>query len=244
MTVGQHLDELRKRIIYALVGFGAAIGLSLLFTREILTVLNGPYLRVVHQANMDVKLTVLSVSAGFAIYLRVAMYAGLIVGSPWILYQLWMFIAAGLYPRERRYVTRCIPLSAGLFIGGALFFLYFISEPALRFFIDFNSWLGVTPIVTLQDHIEFMTGLMLIFGIVFQTPLVVAVLAKTGLARMEHFHHFRRHVIAGITIFACIFAPADMFSMLVMALCMWLLYEAGVLLAYLLLARKKKGPAE
>jgi sec-independent protein translocase protein TatC len=239
MTIGEHLDELRKRIIYAILGLVAAMAISLLFTKETIDILNHPYLVAMKQAGMEAKLTVLSASAGLTIYLRVALYSGLILGSPWILYQLWMFVAAGLYPRERRYVTYSVPFSAALFIGGAVFFLEFIAAPALLFFVNFNNWLGVTPIVTLQDHIDFMTGLMLIFGLVFQTPLVVFVLAKTGLVRMEHFHHFRKHVIAGITVFAGIFAPADLFSMFAMGLSMWMLYEVGVLAAYIFVIRKK-----
>ncbi|MCJ7543303.1 MAG: twin-arginine translocase subunit TatC [Phycisphaerae bacterium] len=239
MALGEHLEELRRRILYALAGLGVTMGLSLIYGKWLVWVLARPYALVAGEQGLDGRLAVLSTTAAVGVYFRVCLIAGAVLASPWIFYQLWMFVSAGLYRRERRYVVYAIPLSVALFVGGAAFFLLVVATPTLRFLIGFSGWLGVRPVVTLQEHVGFMTVMMLVFGLTFQTPMVVLVLAKMGLLTIRMLNKYRRHVIVVITIVAAVVTPPDPIEQILLAVPMYLLYELGVLLAYLFVGRPR-----
>jgi sec-independent protein translocase protein TatC len=242
MTLGEHLEELRRRLLYAIIGLVVAMVATLAFGKFLLEALQWPYMETMRQVGMAPQLRVPEVTGAFGIYLRVTFYAGLVLASPWIFYQLWMFVAAGLYPRERRYVTYAVPFSALLFVCGAAFFLAVVAMPALKFFLTFPKqidWAGIEPLIMLDDYIGFMTSMILLFGLVFQVPLVVLILAKTGLVELRTLRKFRRHVILAMFVLAAVFAPPDVFSQVAMALPMWALYELGLVLAWLLIYRKR-----
>lgn len=146
MTFGDHLEELRRRVIIALVGLGAAIVLCLIFGRTIVVILCRPLWAVQLANGLSPQVQVLSPAAGFSVYLRMGALAGLVLAAPWVLFQLWQFVAAGLYPRERRFARGLVPASLGLFGAGVLF-LYFIVLPlVLQFFITFNRSLEIGTI--------------------------------------------------------------------------------------------------
>ncbi len=237
MTLGEHLDELRKRLIYALIGLVVGMAVSLAFGRWIIEVLKAPYIQVMHEFGENADLAVLDFSSGFVTYLKISLICGLVVSSPWIFYQLWMFVSAGLYPKERRYVLFAVPLSAGLFVCGAAFFLFALAPGVLRFLLGFNHWLGLKPAITFQNHVGFMTSMMLIFAVAFQTPLLVLLLVKMGVVSLKTLNKYRRHVIVIILIIAAIVTPPDPFSQIALALPLWLLYELGILLS-LIFTRK------
>jgi len=239
MSLGEHLEELRRRLIYALLGLAAAMGASMAFGRALVRLLAWPFVKVMVERGMDSQLAVLSTTSAVSTYFRVCLIAGAVVASPWVFYQLWMFVSAGLYPRERRYVAYAVPLSAGLFAGGAAFFLFVLAVPTLRFLIGFAGWLGVRPVITLNDHIKFITVMMLIFGVTFQTPMAVLVLVKMGVISLGALNRYRRHVIVAIVIVAAIATPPDPVEQIMLAVPMYLLYELGVLLAYLSVRQRK-----
>lgn len=231
MTLGEHLEDLRRRLIYAIIGLVVGMGISLFFGQQIIEVLKGPYVKVMEEFGLKPDLAVLDWTSSFTTYLKVSLICGLVVAAPWIFYQLWMFVSAGLYPRERRYVLFAVPFSAGLFVCGAAFFLFVMAPYVLRFLLGFTAWLGLTPVITLQSHIGFMTGMMLIFAVAFQTPLLVLLLVKIGAVPLKTFNKYRKHVIVAILIIAAIVTPPDPFSQIALALPLWLLYELGILLA-------------
>lgn len=238
MTIGEHLEELRKRIMLALVGLVATMTVSMIYGKDLIRLIEYPFTQAMTKVGMQPELAWMEVTGAFGIYLKVAFYVGLVLASPWVFYQLWMFVGAGLYSKEKRYVKMAVPFSVFLFLAGAAFAVM-VSIPAIEFFIVFGKDLGAKPVITLPDYISFMTQLLLVFGIVFQLPLVVLVLAKIGLVDMKMLNRFRRHVIVGIGVVAAIFAPADIISMIVMILCMCVLYEFGVVLAWVLVLRKR-----
>jgi sec-independent protein translocase protein TatC len=240
MTLAEHLDELRRRLIYALAGLGAAMGAMAFAAKPLLAELTRPFEAVMGQLDPDARLVVLEPTEAFLIYFRVALIAGLVVSAPWIAYHLWMFVAAGLYEKEKRFVRRAVPFSAVLFIAGAVFFLYVVSEPMLGFFVGFGSWLGVTPNITLASHVRFMTRLMLVFGLGFQTPLVVLVLARVGLVTPKQLGHYRRHVVVGLLVFAAVVTSPSPVDQVLLAVPMWLLYEFGIVLAKIAVRRRDR----
>jgi sec-independent protein translocase protein TatC len=242
MSLGEHLEELRRRLIYAILGFTAGMGLSLAFTWHVIRAMEHPYRRAMDRLGEPPDLLAgPGVGAGFDLYMKTAVYCGLLVGAPWIIYQIWAFVSAGLYRREKRVVSLAIPFFVLLFLLGAAFFYFVVADPAIRFLVHFDIWLRVRPFITLQTLVGFMAQMMLVFGLAFQTPLVVLVLAKAGLVSMRTLRRYRRHAIVLVLAFAAVFAPGDVVSMLALALPMWLLYELGVVLAYFLAFKKRQA---
>jgi Tat protein translocase TatC len=238
MTLGEHLEELRKRILLALAGLAAGMIVSMALGTHIVDLLRLPYQYAMQSVGRDPELAVLKVGGAFNVWMSVSLYAGLALSSPWVFYQLWAFVAAGLYPRERRWVTAAVPFSAVLFIAGAAFAML-IAVPAIRFFVWFDGEMGVRPIITLPDYISFLMSLMLVMGLAFQTPLLVLILSRIGLVGPNGLRKYRRHVIVGIAAFAAVFAPADPMSMIAMMAPMWMLYELGVFMSHRLVFRKR-----
>ncbi|MCK4275068.1 MAG: twin-arginine translocase subunit TatC [Phycisphaerae bacterium] len=218
MPLGEHLEDLRRRLIYALIALAVGMGAGLIFGRWIIELLKWPYAVAMQRAELEANLAVLTATGGLTAYLKVSLLAGLILAAPWIVYQFWMFVSAGLYPRERRYVHLAVPFSAALFVGGAVFFLAVVAAPSLYFLITFSKWLGVEAVITLQSHISFMVSLAVVTGLGFQTPLVILILAKMRLVSQTSLRRYRKHVIVAILALAAIFTPPDIFTQLALGL--------------------------
>jgi sec-independent protein translocase protein TatC len=171
------------------------------------------------------------------IYFMVCLVTGLVLVSPWVFYQGWAFVAAGLYRHERRYVKKYLPISIGLFLAGVFLCFGFVLPITLGFLLEFNVWLGVAPTLRLSEWMSFATILPLVFGIAFQTPLIMLFLERIGIFTVDDFRAKRRFAILIITIAAAILTPGqDPFSMTLLAIPMILLYELGILL----IGRRKK----
>lgn len=234
MTLGEHLEELRGCLIRALIGLVLATALSFVFSGWLLALLRDPFDRALADSGAQGSIVVTNVTAGFMTYIRVSVISGLILSGPWIFYQLWRFISTGLYPHERRSVLVALPFASLLFAAGALTFLFFVSYPTLYFFLSFNkSFLGTESMIRLDEHIAFMTTLMLVFGLAFQTPMVQYILARTGLVTSEQFGHYRKHAVVGILILAAVVTSPSPIDQLGLGLPMYLLFELGIQLARL-----------
>ncbi len=165
------------------------------------------------------------------IYFMVCLVTGLVVVSPWVFYQGWAFVAAGLYRHERHYVKKYLPISLGLFLTGVFLCFGFVLPITLSFLLEFNVWLGVAPTLRLSEWMSFATILPLVFGVAFQTPLVMLFLERIGIFSIDDFKAKRKISILIITIAAAILTPGqDPFSMTLLAVPMILLYELGILL--------------
>lgn len=241
MTLVEHLEELRTRIIRALLGLVIGMVVALSISPQMIELINQPLYEHVGREGV---ITIDMVSP-FLLYLRISLYLGVIIASPWIFYQIWMFIAAGLYKHERKYVTYAVPFSAALFITGALFFLFAISRYLLGFFYAFaRDWMGVNPQITLDNHVTFMTNMMLVFGFCFQMPIAVLLLAKMGLVSVRTLNRYRRYVIVGIMILSAFCTSPSPLDQIALAIPMWLLYEVGILLAWFLVEKKRRAQDE
>jgi sec-independent protein translocase protein TatC len=165
------------------------------------------------------------------IFFTVCLVAGLVFASPWVFYQLWAFIAAGLYMHERKYVYRFLPFSLGLFLAGVLLAYFGVLPLTLRFILQFNLWTGVEPNLTLSSWMGFATILPLVFGLGFQTPLVMLFLAKLGILGAAEFRSKRKFAVLITVVAAAVLTPGpDVVSQLMLALPMLLLYELGIIL--------------
>ena len=180
---------------------------------------------------IDQSLVSLAPLETLTIFFMVCLVAGLVIASPWVFYQIWAFVAAGLYRHERSYVTKYLPFSLGLFLAGVFLCFLFVLPITLKFLLQFNVWLGVAPTLRLSDWMGFATILPLVFGISFQTPLVMLFLEKIGIFTAQDYRAKRKFAILIITITAAVITPGqDPFSMILLAIPMIFLYELGILL--------------
>lgn len=170
----------------------------------------------------------LNVQEAFMTYLKVAFVAGLVLGAPWIFYQIWQFVAAGLYPHERKYVHIYLPISTGLFLAGVLLCFYGVFPFVLNFLLGFNRLLGVFPNIRLSEWITFALMLPVMFGVSFQLPLVMLFLERISIFRVEDYREKRRISILVIAIISMMLTPAEPISMMMMMLPMLGLYEMGI----------------
>jgi sec-independent protein translocase protein TatC len=190
-------------------------------------------------------LQVIAVAAGLISYIKIALIAGLLLSSPWVFYQLWMFVAAGLYPHEKRYVNIAAPFSAVLFVTGALFFLIVVAPLTLKFLVSFNQRiLDVNSQFTFQHYISFVSHLMLVFGLAFQTPTAIFFLNRTGLVSIAALNKSRKFVVLVIFIVAAMATPPDVISQVTLAVPLYILFELGILLSYLSSRRRRKSENE
>ena len=172
----------------------------------------------------------LNVQEAFMTYLKVSVVAGFVVASPWIFYQIWLFVAAGLYPHERKYVYIYLPLSLGLFLFGAYFCFELVFPFVLDFLLRFNHTIAVQPQIRLSEWISFAIMLPLMFGLSFQLPLVMLLLERLSIFEVADFQEKRRMAILIIAIVSMMLTPADPMSMLLMMFPLVVLYELGIVM--------------
>jgi sec-independent protein translocase protein TatC len=186
------------------------------------------------------RLQILALPDAFVGYMKISLIAGLILTSPWVFYQIWMFVAAGLYENERKYVHMAVPFSVVLFVTGALFFLFYVAKISLIFFITFGDIVGTQAGFTFQKYISFITILMLVFGIAFQTPIAIYILTKMGLVTIATLRASRKYIFLGMFVLAALITPPDVITQITLALPLYCLFELGILLSAI--TQRKKGP--
>lgn len=190
-------------------------------------------------------MSTLSVQEAFMVYFKVCMVAGLVLASPWVFYQLWSFVAAGLYPHEKKYVNIFLPVSLGLFLAGVLVCQFIVIPKAIEALLFFNEWMNLEPEMRLNEWLSFAIMMPVIFGISFQTPLVMLFLERIGLVPVELFQKSRRIAYFGLAVFAAVGSPSvDALSMLYLWVPLCFLYEMGIILIKMAPARKKWDDSE
>jgi sec-independent protein translocase protein TatC len=178
-----------------------------------------------------VRVKSLGVSESFMIYIKASLLVGVLMASPYIFYQLWSFVGAGLYPNEKKYVHVFLPFSVALFLAGAALAFFFVFKPVLTFFFSFNSSLGIDIDPRISEWLGFVLLLPLGFGVSFQLPLVMLFLERIGIFTVPDYLSKFRLAILVIFVLSMVLTPGgDPYSMLLMALPLTLLYFGGVLL--------------
>ncbi len=172
----------------------------------------------------------LSITETIIIWMKIGFYLGVIVASPWIFYQIWQFISAGLYPEEKRLVNYYLPLSVGLFLAGVTL-CYFILPIGIHYLLNFNAWLNIEPDLRLTEWLSFAIMMPVIFGVAFQLPLVMFALDRFGILSVDFYVRYWKIVIFVLLILSGFFqASPDPLSMFLLALPMWGLYGLGILM--------------
>ncbi|MEI6240438.1 MAG: twin-arginine translocase subunit TatC [Planctomycetia bacterium] len=175
-----------------------------------------------------VSITTLSAQEAFGIYVKAALLVGVVLASPWIFYQLWTFVAAGLYPHEKRWVHLFLPVSIGLFLAGVSLAFFFVFDFVLDYLLQFNEWLGLDPDPRISEWLSFVLILPIGFGLGFQLPLVMLFLERIGIFDVETYAAQWRIAVIVIFIVSAILTPADPYSLLFLAVPLCLLYFGGL----------------
>jgi len=240
MSLGDHLEELRLRLVLAIGGLLVGLVVCLFFGKDLMVFISGPYDWAMAQAGRDSTLTVIQPAEAFMVYLKTCLLFGLIVSSPWVFYQIWAFVSAGLYKTEKKYVRIIVPASAILFAGGSVFFIKAIGPMAMLFFVKFNPGVFVAINFTLQNYIGMMLALTLVFGLAFQMPILIICLEKIGIVPLSALVRVRKFVILGLVVAAAIVTPPDVISQISLAVPLYALYEASIIICWIT-GRRKKG---
>jgi sec-independent protein translocase protein TatC len=233
------LIELRKRLIYSLLSLAAGTLACLYFAKEIFRFLQKPLLSVMPEGSGFIATGPLE---AFITYLQVAFLAGTFLSSPLVLYQLWVFIAPGLHKKEKKLGLGFVLFSTFFFVGGALFGYYGIFPVGFRFFVSALEGTGIRFLPQMKDYLGFIARMLLTFGLIFEMPLVIVILARVGIVRRETLAKARRYVLVAMFLVAGVLTPGpDVLSQLLLAVPLLVLYELSVLAVRLIGRRGEPG---
>jgi sec-independent protein translocase protein TatC len=227
MPFTQHLEELRKRLVVSAVAILVGFLISYAFKERIFEVLMKPWLEAMPKG-VESKLIYTAPHEAFFTYMKVSFIAGVGLAVPVILFQIWRFVAPGLYENEKRYMLPIVFLSSLFFLGGACFGYFFVFPVGFQFFTSFASEF-ITPMISTKEFLSFTIRLLLAFGFVFELPIFAFFLARLGLISADFLKRQRRIAVVVIFIIAAALTPGpDLFSQLMMAGPLLVLYEVSV----------------
>jgi sec-independent protein translocase protein TatC len=228
-TFISHLIELRDRLVKASIGIVlVCVGLMIWpGPSHIYDILARP---MIASLPVGSKMIATGVIAPFLVPMKVTLMIAFIVALPWVLYQLWAFIAPGLYAHEKRLIAPLVISSSLLFMAGVAFCYFFVFGRVFQFISEFApTSIAVTP--DIENYLDFIMSMCLAFGATFEVPVVVVVLVRMGLVSVAKLKEVRPYVIVGAFVVAAIVTPPDIVSQFSLALPMWLLFELGLIVA-------------
>ncbi len=236
MSFIEHLEELRSILIKAFLGTGVFVIISLFFSKKLFELLAAPLRKALPEGT---PLVFTSVPEPFFTYLHVAVIAGIICASPYIFYQIWRFIAPGLYGHEKKYAIPFVGISSVLFITGALFGYSQVFPLGFKFFINLTPDY-IQPMIQIKDYLKFSTRLLLAFGIVFELPLVIIFLTRIGIVTPDALAKKRKYVLLITVIAGAFLTPPDVITQLMMAGPIFVLFEISLIVSRFLAKKKKE----
>jgi sec-independent protein translocase protein TatC len=228
-TFISHLVELRDRLVKASIGIALICAALMLWPgpSQIYDFIARPMIAALPVGS---KMIATGVIAPFLVPMKVTLMIAFILSLPWVFYQLWAFIAPGLYAHEKKLVLPLVISSSLLFIGGVAFCYFFVFGRVFKFISDFSpSSIAVTP--DIENYLDFVMSMCLAFGATFEVPVVVVILVRMGLVSVAKLKEWRPYVIVGAFVIAAIVTPPDIVSQFSLAIPMWLLFELGLLVA-------------
>lgn len=238
LTLRDHLLELRQRLKWAVIWLMVGFCACYYWSQQIFHFMMRPIFAALPEGEKALHFS--SSMEPFMIYLKVGLYAGLFVASPFIFWQIWLFVAPGLYRKERRTIAPFVIAATLFFIGGAVFCYTVILPPAFEFLIN-AAGPDIKPVLMMDDQLSLVMMMLLAFGIIFELPLILTLFAMIGLVDYKFLSKYRRHAIVVNVIVAAVVTPTgDPFNLALMAVPMILFYEVGIILARVL---GKKKPA-
>jgi sec-independent protein translocase protein TatC len=220
-----HLEELRSRLIKCSIAVGIGFAISYGFKEILFEILVRPLVTVMAEGD---HLIFTGLPEAFFTYLKVALLAGLMLASPVILYQFWMFVAPGLYKKERRMLGPIVFLSSFFFIAGALFGYFIVFPWGFKFFLGFATE-SIRPLPSMKEYLSFSAKLLMAFGLVFELPMVLTFLARLGIVSVGFLKKNRKYAILLFFVGAAILTPPDVVTQIMMALPLMAMYELSII---------------
>ncbi len=230
MSLGAHLEELRRRVVYSLIAIVLCFILCWFFKVQILDIAKRPHKIAMLKVGLSTELQVLSYQEGFYAYMKLCFITAVFLSYPFIIYQIWQFVSVGLYKKEQKYLLSFLPVSYLAFVIGGLFGYFLLIPFGLQFLIGILGP-GIQPIITMKDYVSFVFMLTVALGLVFQLPLIMLILSKIRFVTPDKFISWRKYAILAIFIIAAVVTPPDPFTQTMTAIPMIILYELGILIA-------------
>jgi sec-independent protein translocase protein TatC len=228
MPLTEHLVELRKRLVNSLIAVGVVFFACYYFKDGLFDIITRPLTSVLPKNSY---LIYTGLTEAFFVYMKLAFFSALIITSPFILYQIWKFIAPGLLAPEKKYVVPFVISSTLLFVGGVLFGYFIALPPAFEFFVSFNNKY-LQAMISFSDYLSLFVTFLLGFGLSFELPIFIFFLAKLGIVNSKMLSKQRRFAILIIFIVAAILTPSpDALSQVLMAIPLMFLYEVSIFVA-------------
>jgi sec-independent protein translocase protein TatC len=235
-TLISHLLELRDRLIKALMGVGLVFLPCMMYANDIFSYVSQP---LQEKLPKGASLIATSVMSPFTTPFKLSFFIAAFITMPWILYQLWSFVAPGLYRHEKRFAVPLLVSAILLFYVGVLFAYFFVFPVMFAFFAS-TTPKGVSMMTDINSYLDFVLVMFFAFGAAFEVPVAVVLLVITGIVKLEKLRENRGYVLLGIFIFAAMLTPPDAVSQSILAVPMYLLYEGGLLMARVLQRTKSK----
>jgi sec-independent protein translocase protein TatC len=240
MSFLDHLEELRKRIIYSLIAVAVGFLVCWGYAQKIFAIMQVPVMEALQKNGKAQQLVFLNPTDPFNLYLKIAFMAGVFLASPIVLYQLWMFISPGLYRHEKRYVLPFMVSTVSLFLGGGFFGYKVVFPAALTFLIDYGK--QFQPMITIREYVDFFLTIIIGLGVVFELPIVVFFLALMGMVTAGWMWRNVRYAVLMIFIVAAILTPTtDILNMCLFAAPMVALYILSIGVAYVVHPQQRRA---
>ena len=240
-TFISHLVELRDRIIRAGISVIIVFVGLVYWAPDIFRLLARPLMQNLPR---DGKMIVTDVTGSFFVPMKVTMLVAFVIALPFVLYQIWAFVAPGLYQHEKKLVVPLVASSYVLFLCG-MAFAYFVVFPTIfRVMAHYNAPLGAEMTTDIDNYLSFVLTMFLAFGVTFEVPIVVVLLVRMGVVTVKKLKQVRPYVIVGAFIVAAVVTPPDVFSQLILALPLIVLYEAGIIAARIFVGTGEKNAAD
>ena len=236
MTFGEHLEELRSRLFKSVVFLLLAILACMFIYKPLVSFISEPHFQAMKLLEIprDKSLFLSDTYTGPVVaMMKLAFIIALFVSSPWIGYQLWAFVSAGLYKNERKYVTIFAPVSFILFTIGCVFGFLVLTPLSLYGLANMLDLSIVSPTYSFSEYLSLVMKLTIMLGAIFQMPLLMVFFSKIGLVQPKTYNEWRRAAIIGNVVFAALITPADVLTMLLVMVPLLLLYEVGVVCSYI-----------
>jgi sec-independent protein translocase protein TatC len=242
MSFLEHLEELRSRILKALLGIGVAFVLSLVFANEMWNIVSAPAMHALKALGFTDKLVQITPMETFTtVWVKLPMLAAVFLASPWVVYQVWGFIAPGLYRRERRWAAPFVICSAGLFITGGVFAYFVAFRFGLTFLLGIGRDIHIQPMVSVTEYFDLFVNVMLGVGLVFELPVLIFFLTLLRIVTPRFLVRNSRYAILIIVILAAVVTPTpDVFNLMMFAVPMCLLFYVGIFGGYLLILHREQ----
>jgi len=240
MSFLEHLEELRKRIIWSVIAIAVAFFACWNYADKIYGYMQAPIMLALAKNHLEQKLVYLNPTEPFNMYMKIGLIAALFVASPFVLYQVWAFVAPGLYKKEKRYVMPFMVLSVGLFLGGGFFGYKVVYPAALDFLIGYGK--QFTPMITIGEYTDLFLTIIIGLGVVFEMPILVFFLALIGIVSPAFMWKNFRYSILIIFIIAAILTPTtDIMNMCIFAAPMIGLYLISIGVAWLVHPKRRRA---